>query len=66
MNNQNIVQFRRRENSMVAQIQATPTLRGKDAELLIRDAERKPTQREIEKMEERRKFFGKIGKRGLK
>lgn len=51
---------------MVAQIQATPTLRGKDAELLIRDAERKPTQREIEKMEERRKFFGKIGKRGLK
>lgn len=66
MKSKKIAQFRRREKTMVAQIQATPTLRGKDAELLIRDAERKPTQREIEKMEERRKFFGKIGKRGLK
>jgi len=51
---------------MATQLQATPTLRGQDAKRLIQDAERKPTVRELEKMEERRKFCQKIAKRGLR
>lgn len=51
---------------MYTQIQPTPVLYGKDAESVLEELDRKPTNRELEKMEERRKFFQKIAKRGLR
>lgn len=50
---------------MATQLQPTPTLYGKDAEELLKQIQKKPSQESLRKAKERSSFFAKIKKRGL-
>jgi len=51
---------------MATQLQPTPTLYGKDALEVLKQAQKKPTDEQKKRARERRIFFSQIGKKGLK
>ncbi len=50
---------------MATQLQATPTLYGRDAEEVRKQLEKKPTEKSKEKARRRKALFEGVGKRGL-
>jgi hypothetical protein len=50
---------------MPTQLQDTPTLYGKDAEAVLEQLKKKPTEEQLRKAEKRRLFFEKIAKRNV-
>lgn len=45
---------------MARKIEATPTLKGKDAERFLKDLHRKPTKKEIDFRKQAEKTFSKV------
>ena len=56
----------RRGRKMATQLQPTPILYGKNAEAVLKQIEKKPTEEERKKLEEERAVYAKIKKRGLR
>ncbi|WP_027365926.1 hypothetical protein [Desulfotruncus alcoholivorax] len=57
---------KRGERKMATQLQPTPTLYGKDAIEVLEQIKRKPTKDEKKAAEERKIFFARIKKKGLR
>lgn len=51
---------------MATQLQSTPVLKGQDARAVVKELEQKPTSAQLRLVEERKKFFSNIDKRGLR
>lgn len=51
---------------MATQLQPTPTLYGKDAQAVLEQIKKKPTREQKRMAEERRAFFARIKKEGLR
>lgn len=51
---------------MATQVEATPTLYGKDAEAVLEQIKKKPSAEQREKAKRRREFFATIEKKGLR
>lgn len=51
---------------MATQLQPTPTLYGKDAQAVLEQISKKPTEEQKKVAEQRRAFFAKIRKKGLR
>ena len=51
---------------MATQLQPTPTLYGKDAEVVLNDIKKKPSTEQKTKAKQRKAFFAKIEKKGLR
>lgn len=57
---------KRGERKMATQLQPTPTLYGRDAKEVLEQIKRKPTRDEKRAAEERKIFFARIKKKGLR
>ncbi len=56
---------KKEERKMATQLSPTPTLYGKDAENVIKQIEKKPTEEQLQKAKERSEYFKEVEKKGL-
>jgi hypothetical protein len=56
---------KREEKKMATQLSPTPTLYGKDAENVLKQIQKKPTDAQLQKAKERSEYFKEVEKKGL-